>query len=167
MILLFFFSLSFPSVSFPSIPFPSFHFPSIHSPISQHRSLTYVYLPYISRMNPVDSHIDVPLSYCNSDCICDKNQWEPVCGENGVTYISPCLAGCKSFRGDKKLINIEFYDCSCVSGSGFQKGNHSARLGECPRDKCKTKYYFYITFQVIISFFTALGSTSLMLILIR
>nr|BAA98050.1 liver specific transporter-1 [Mus musculus] len=118
-------------------------------------------------MNPVDSHIDVPLSYCNSDCICDKNQWEPVCGENGVTYISPCLAGCKSFRGDKKLMNIEFYDCSCVSGSGFQKGNHSARLGECPRDKCKTKYYFYITFQVIISFFTALGSTSLMLILIR
>jgi hypothetical protein len=57
-------------------------------------------------MNPVDSHIDVPLSYCNSDCICDKNQWEPVCGENGVTYISPCLAGCKSFRGDKKLMNI-------------------------------------------------------------
>ncbi|GAB1291399.1 Solute carrier organic anion transporter family member 1B2 [Apodemus speciosus] len=95
-------------------------------------------------MNPVDSHIDVPLSHCNSDCICDKNQWEPVCGENG-----------------------EFYDCSCISDSGFQKGNHSARLGECPRDKCKTKYYIYIIFQVIMSFFTALGSTSFLMILMK
>lgn len=117
-------------------------------------------------MNPVDSHIDVPLSYCNSDCICDKNQWEPVCGENGVSYISPCLAGCKSFRGDKPD-NTEFYDCSCISDSGFQKGNHSARLGECSRDRCKNKYYFYITFQVIMSFFTALGSTSFMMILMK
>lgn len=75
-------------------------------------SLTCVYLPYISRMNPVDSHIDVPLSYCNSDCSCDKNQWEPICGGNGVTYISPCLAGCKSFRGDKKpnnTVSISFH----------------------------------------------------------
>ncbi|XP_021044525.1 solute carrier organic anion transporter family member 1B2 [Mus pahari] len=134
--------------------------------ICENKSFAGLTLTY-DGMNPVDSHIEVPLSYCNKDCICDKNQWEPVCGENGVTYISPCLAGCKSFRGDKKLNNTEFYDCSCVSNSDFQKRNHSARLGECPRDKCKTKYYFYITFQVIISFFIALGSTSLMLILIK
>ncbi|XP_034367742.1 solute carrier organic anion transporter family member 1B2 [Arvicanthis niloticus] len=118
-------------------------------------------------MNPVDSHIDVPLSYCNSDCSCDKNQWEPVCGENGVTYISPCLAGCKSFRDDKKLNNTEFYDCSCISDSGFLNGNHSAHLGECQRDKCKTKYKYYIIFQVILSFFTAMGSTAVMLIMMK
>ncbi|XP_032761371.1 solute carrier organic anion transporter family member 1B3 isoform X1 [Rattus rattus] len=114
-------------------------------------------------MNPVDSHIDVPLSYCNSDCSCDKNQWEPICGGNGVTYISPCLAGCKSFRGDKKPNNTEFYDCSCISSSG----NNSARLGECPRDKCKTNYYFYIILQVTVSFFTAMGSPSFILILMK
>ncbi|XP_036038097.1 solute carrier organic anion transporter family member 1B2-like isoform X1 [Onychomys torridus] len=118
-------------------------------------------------MNSVDSHIDVPLSYCNSDCSCDKNQWEPICGKNGVTYISPCLAGCKYFSGDKNHSNTVFYECSCIRDSGFQNSNHSAHLGECPRDKCKTNYYFYMTFQVFTSFFIALGSTSLILILIK
>ncbi|XP_028636725.1 solute carrier organic anion transporter family member 1B2-like [Grammomys surdaster] len=134
--------------------------------ICENKSFAGITLAY-DGMNPVDSHIDVPLSHCNSDCSCDKNQWEPVCGENGVTYISPCLAGCKSFRGDKNLNNMEFYDCSCISDTGFLNGNHSARLGECPRDKCKTKYYFYIIFQVILSVFTAMGSTSFMLILMK
>lgn len=134
--------------------------------ICENKSFAGLTLTY-DGMKPVDSHVDVPLSYCNSDCNCDKNQWEPVCGENGVTYISPCLAGCKSFRGDEKLNNTEFYDCSCISDSGFQKGNHSARLGECPRDQCKTKYYFYIVFQVTMSFFTAMGSTSFVLVLIK
>lgn len=63
-------------------------------------------------MNSVDSHIDVPLSYCNSDCSCDKNQWEPICGKNGVTYISPCLAGCKSSSGNKNsnsTVSIRFH----------------------------------------------------------
>ncbi|XP_051011645.1 solute carrier organic anion transporter family member 1B3, partial [Acomys russatus] len=116
-------------------------------------------------MNPVDSHTDVPLSYCNLDCSCDKNQWEPICGKNGVTYISPCLAGCKS-RGDKNNSTV-FYDCSCISDSGFQNTNHSAHFGECPKVNCKTKYYLYILFQVIHSYFVAMGSTSFILILMK
>ncbi|XP_035304859.1 solute carrier organic anion transporter family member 1B3 [Cricetulus griseus] len=118
-------------------------------------------------MNSVDSHIDVPLSYCNSDCSCDENQWEPICGENGVTYISPCLAGCKSSSGDKNINSTVFYDCSCIRDSGFQTSNHSAHLGECRQKKCQKNYYFYIAFQVINSFFTAMGSTSFILILLK
>nr|XP_034368145.1 solute carrier organic anion transporter family member 1B2-like [Arvicanthis niloticus] len=149
-------------MSFMAYVFHLLYFPLI----CENKSFAGLTLTY-DGMNPVDSHIDVPLSYCNSDCNCDKNQWEPVCGENGVTYISPCLAGCKSFRGDKKLNNTEFYDCSCISDSGFQNGNLSAYLGECPLDKCKTKYYLYIIFQAIMSFFTATGTTAFMLILMK
>ncbi|CAJ1056382.1 solute carrier organic anion transporter family member 1C1-like [Xyrichtys novacula] len=38
-------------------------------------------------------------SQCNSDCLCSKRDWDPVCGENGITYVSPCWAGCTSSTG--------------------------------------------------------------------
>lgn len=93
--------------------FPSFLFsfpPHLPPPSSFSVSLFDIYLSYIFRNNPVASHINVPLSYCNSDCNCDKNQWEPVCGYNGITYVSPCLAGCNSSSGNKKpIVSISFY----------------------------------------------------------
>ncbi|KAM5262767.1 solute carrier organic anion transporter family member 1B3-like [Ctenodactylus gundi] len=59
-------------------------------------------------INPVTSPMDVPLSYCNSDCNCDNRQWEPVCGNNGIIYLSPCLAGCKSTGGFTDRVNMAY-----------------------------------------------------------
>ncbi|XP_057638961.1 solute carrier organic anion transporter family member 1B3 [Chionomys nivalis] len=134
--------------------------------ICENKSFAGLTLTY-DGMNSVDSHIDVPLSYCNSDCSCDINQWEPICGKNGVTYISPCLAGCKSSSGNKNSNSTVFYDCSCIRDSDLQNSNFSARLGECPRNKCKNNYYFYIALQVLNSFFLALGSICFMMILMK
>lgn len=39
---------------------------------------------------------------CNSDCLCSASDWDPICGENGITYVSPCLAGCTSSAGSGK-----------------------------------------------------------------
>ncbi|XP_052322988.1 solute carrier organic anion transporter family member 1C1-like [Oncorhynchus keta] len=41
-------------------------------------------------------------SECNSGCLCSGSDWDPVCGENGITYVSPCLAGCTSSTGEGK-----------------------------------------------------------------
>lgn len=39
---------------------------------------------------------------CNSDCLCSLNEWDPVCGKNSITYVSPCLAGCTTSTGSGK-----------------------------------------------------------------
>ncbi|KAG8536258.1 hypothetical protein GDO81_026798, partial [Engystomops pustulosus] len=44
------------------------------------------------------------LSSCNADCSCSSQQWDPVCGANNITYVSACLAGCKSSSGSGKHI---------------------------------------------------------------
>ncbi|XP_021114353.1 solute carrier organic anion transporter family member 1B3-like [Heterocephalus glaber] len=117
-------------------------------------------------LNPVTSHANVPLSYCNSECNCDESQWEPLCGDNGITYLSPCLAGCTSRSGNKK--STVFYNCSCVEVSGFPSTNFSAHLGECPRDAgCKKKYYIYTSIQFLLAFVGALGGTSFIMLIVR
>ncbi|XP_077026360.1 solute carrier organic anion transporter family member 1B3-like [Tamandua tetradactyla] len=116
--------------------------------------------------NPVESHINVPLSYCNSDCNCDESQWEPICGDNGITYISPCLAGCKSLSGNKK--STVFHNCKCVEVTGSQNRNNSARFGECPRsDHCTTKFNIFLTLQALQSFAFAIGSVSNMMLVFK
>ncbi|KAG3292293.1 solute carrier organic anion transporter family member 1B3, transcript variant X2 [Ictidomys tridecemlineatus] len=133
--------------------------------LCENKSIAGLTLAY-DGINPVASHIDVPHSYCNSDCNCDEDQWEPICGDNGITYMSPCLAGCTSSSGQKK--SIVFHNCTCIEGSNFQNTNYSARLGECPRDdNCKKKYYFDLTAQVISSVCTALGSASFVMLLVK
>ena len=31
---------------------------------------------------------------CNNDCMCDGVKYKPICGVDGITYFSPCHAGC-------------------------------------------------------------------------
>ncbi|XP_048191156.1 LOW QUALITY PROTEIN: solute carrier organic anion transporter family member 1B3 [Perognathus longimembris pacificus] len=114
----------------------------------------------------VQSHMNLSLSPCNVACGCEDRHWEPVCGDNGVTYLSPCLAGCSS--DDASGNNTVFHNCTCVRASGSPNRNYSAHLGECPRsDACKMKFKIYIGVQVIYSFFLALGSPSYMMLLVR
>lgn len=37
-----------------------------------------------------------PHSSCNKNCRCQTDSFTPVCGADGVTYLSACFAGCNS-----------------------------------------------------------------------
>lgn len=52
-----------------------------HAPIAQFGS-------------PVDNQFDLSGS-CNAGCGCTQRVYQPACG-NGLTYFSPCVAGCKT-----------------------------------------------------------------------
>uniref|UniRef100_A0A8C2B427 Solute carrier organic anion transporter family member n=1 Tax=Cyprinus carpio TaxID=7962 RepID=A0A8C2B427_CYPCA len=106
----------------------------------------------------VDSSL---LASCNADCQCPETNWDPVCGENGLTYFSPCLAGCRTSHGSG--IDTVFEQCSCVA-----VGNHTASAGQCNnRDSCHRVFPYFLALSVITSFIISLGGTPGYMLLIR
>uniref|UniRef100_A0ACB8FNB9 Uncharacterized protein n=1 Tax=Sphaerodactylus townsendi TaxID=933632 RepID=A0ACB8FNB9_9SAUR len=115
---------------------------------------------------PVPWHASSLSSTCNFDCNCAANQWDPVCGEDGITYVSACFAGCKNLTRSGK--NTVFHNCSCLENSGFMRRNLTAVLGECPRsDACSRNFIYFIVIKLISSFIYSLGGTSFYMIVIR
>ncbi|XP_037551774.1 solute carrier organic anion transporter family member 1C1-like [Nematolebias whitei] len=105
-------------------------------------------------------------SECNSDCSCSAEDWDPVCAASGITYISPCMAGCLSSSGHGK--NIVFHNCSCVSTSFPAGSSMSVRLGQCPHAKdCSSSFTSYMAVSVLSSFINALGATPGYMVIIR
>ncbi|XP_043944000.1 solute carrier organic anion transporter family member 1C1-like isoform X1 [Protopterus annectens] len=106
-------------------------------------------------------------SFCNSDCKCSTKQWDPVCGENGITYASACLAGCQTSTGTGK--NTVFLNCTCTLSAVLSvTGNSSAHLGQCPKhDDCSKMFIYYLASGIAGSFIAALSITPFSVILLR
>ncbi|XP_060544905.1 solute carrier organic anion transporter family member 1C1-like [Pantherophis guttatus] len=104
-----------------------------------------------------------PLSACNSNCGCEATHWDPVCGDNGITYMNPCLAGCKTSVGSGK--DLVFQNCSCLGVSGA--GNFSAVLGQCPRDNCTKEFPYFLVLLSITAFILSLGGTPTYMLMFR
>ncbi|XP_059842768.1 solute carrier organic anion transporter family member 1C1 [Hypanus sabinus] len=101
---------------------------------------------------------------CNLACSCPRTQWEPICAGNGITYVTPCLAGCKTSSGVGK--NTEFHNCSCIST--LMATNSSALLGQCPKSvECEKYFFYYMVFSVLSAFSFSLGSVPGFMILLR
>ncbi|XP_060076397.1 solute carrier organic anion transporter family member 5A1-like [Ylistrum balloti] len=78
---------------------------------------TYPYSAYYNSSEIEQINVETNLtSSCNMDCACSNNDLEPICGINGITYFSPCHAGCTRFYSyitpQEKLMN--FSGCSCI-----------------------------------------------------
>uniref|UniRef100_A0A3Q2DN97 Solute carrier organic anion transporter family, member 1E1 n=1 Tax=Cyprinodon variegatus TaxID=28743 RepID=A0A3Q2DN97_CYPVA len=110
--------------------------------------------------------IEMVFSECNRDCSCSPDEWDPVCSDKGITYVSPCMAGCLSSSGRGK--NTVFHNCSCVSTSFPPGSSTSVRLGQCPHAKdCSRSFTSYMAVSVLSSFINSLGATPGYMVIIR
>ncbi|XP_048123824.1 solute carrier organic anion transporter family member 1C1 isoform X2 [Alosa alosa] len=105
-------------------------------------------------------------SECNRKCSCASDEWDPVCSQNGITYMSPCLAGCTGSTGHGK--HTVFHNCSCVLDSSPVDGSTSVSLGQCPRGPdCSRSFTSYMAVSVLSSFINSLGTTPGYMVIIR
>uniref|UniRef100_G3Q5Q6 Solute carrier organic anion transporter family member n=1 Tax=Gasterosteus aculeatus aculeatus TaxID=481459 RepID=G3Q5Q6_GASAC len=107
------------------------------------------------------------ISQCNMACSCSVKHWDPVCAQNGITYASPCLAGCQTSTGIGK--EMTFHNCTCTGGKMMTPGmNMSAVLGQCPRrSNCDYNFKIYMALSVLGSFISACGGTPGYIVLLR
>ncbi|XP_029957566.1 solute carrier organic anion transporter family member 2B1 isoform X1 [Salarias fasciatus] len=63
---------------------------------------------------------------CSTSCGCPLEDFNPVCGSDGVEFRSPCHAGCSAVESDASNKPTNYTSCACVSG-----GLGSARPGTC------------------------------------
>ncbi|XP_040518312.1 solute carrier organic anion transporter family member 1A2 [Gallus gallus] len=106
------------------------------------------------------------LADCNRDCDCTLKVWDPVCANNGITYVSSCLAGCKASTGTGK--SVVFENCTCVAAAEFPFQNTSAILGQCDKGgNCDKMLQYFLILQLVGSFIFSLAAMPGFMVLIR
>lgn len=104
-------------------------------------------------------------SSCLLKCNCEYVKYTPICGVDGITYISPCHAGCTDYfsNNGSKLYNR----CICIDDfeviNGFE---YQAKHGPCSVD-CHQSLIMFIIATCILQLAQSSGRTSNFLVGIR
>ncbi|KAM7002827.1 solute carrier organic anion transporter family member 3A1 isoform 2-T2 [Tautogolabrus adspersus] len=96
-----------------------------------------------------------PEAQCINTCNCFTSSISPVCGSNGVTYLSACFAGCSQ---------TNLTGCACVSS---ESESATAVPGKCPTPGCQESFLIFLCVICACSLVGAMAQTPSVIILIR
>lgn len=107
-----------------------------------------------------------PDAACMSHCSCFTSSISPVCGSNGVTYLSSCFAGCSAATGDQGTAHSSqnVSGCSCVS---HLPEAATVLPGKCPAPGCQEAFLIFLCVICVCSLVGAMAQTPSVIILIR
>eukprot|EP00093_Oithona_nana_P005745 05745.XXX_182220_189329_1 [CDS] Oithona nana genome sequencing. len=135
-------------------------------------------MPYFTSNASEPFQINLTAS-CNFGCECDMNDVQPVCGANGLTYFSPCHAGCTSLGANSD----NYTNCACVlntmqqpsplvsqgaSGGDLGSNNGYAEVTMIPvatAGPCYKHCQMILPFMVLLFFMTLLVAVTQMPVL--
>ncbi|KAM9409011.1 solute carrier organic anion transporter family member 3A1-like isoform 2-T2 [Pholidichthys leucotaenia] len=116
-----------------------------------------------------------PESACISNCNCYTASVSPVCGSNGVTYLSACFAGCTKPVSTDTIGASDFWilypalstnltSCACISSNNE---GAVALPGKCPSPGCQQAFLTFLCVICVCSMIGAMAQTPSVIILIR
>ncbi|XP_053317785.1 solute carrier organic anion transporter family member 3A1 [Spea bombifrons] len=93
---------------------------------------------------------------CNNGCECQNDSFSPVCGADGVTYMSACFAGCTK---------TNLAGCLCLTSVPVE--NTTVVPGKCPSPGCQEAFLTFLCVMCVCSMIGAMAQTPSVIILIR
>ncbi|XP_054713238.1 solute carrier organic anion transporter family member 74D-like [Uloborus diversus] len=108
-------------------------------------------------LNSGSQYEDTSQATCNETCSCKPGEFAPICTSEGVTYLSPCLAGCTKVSGPS-YDQFVYEDCLCLGQ------NVTATNGFC-KMQCDSllPYIFVFALFVLVHSTSEVGSMLLTL----
>ncbi|XP_051916569.1 solute carrier organic anion transporter family member 3A1-like isoform X2 [Hippocampus zosterae] len=99
-----------------------------------------------------------PEAPCINGCNCFTSSISPVCGSDGVTYLSACFAGCT------RAVGQNLSGCACVSPESELA---TAVAGKCPTAGCQEAFLIFLCIICLCSLVGAMAQTPSVIVLIR
>ncbi|XP_029951973.1 solute carrier organic anion transporter family member 3A1 isoform X2 [Salarias fasciatus] len=107
-----------------------------------------------------------PEAQCISHCNCFTSSISPVCGSDGVTYLSACFAGCSrtGVAQTTSTVTQNLTGCSCIPSESEVA---AAVPGKCPMPGCQEAFLIFLCVICACSLVGAMAQTPSVIILIR
>ncbi|XP_074837003.1 solute carrier organic anion transporter family member 2B1 isoform X3 [Carettochelys insculpta] len=101
---------------------------------------------------------------CNSKCNCLDKAYNPICGADGIEYISPCFAGCEVVNSDvveNKVLN--YTRCWCISVNGTEG---TASPGTCGTN-CSHLLLPFVVLSCLAGILASISHTPSFMLILR